>query len=262
MVVAKAHRAHEVPPRGRDIGKKALGPGNRGHCKYSGLRRHHDGFGRIGNRTRRPERAGHLERRSNPGRPRHTIHGARIAGRYQRRIGDGRGCQRLPEAAARQRPIAQVFLGQQQQIDVPCDLEMLKAVVQHVNRRPQLAFGEPPGVVAVFADDHRDARQRAGQHQRLVTRRIDAGADRRAIRDDGDPFAPPAPAIPAREDGRTFARPEEQPRDIAATGVLPLPPTLRLPTLITGRDSLARRDARAYHRRRQTATALYIEPRA
>jgi hypothetical protein len=43
---------------------------------------------------------------------------------------------------------------------------------------------------------------------------------------------------------------------------LPLPPTLRLPTLITGLESLARRDGRpAYHWRRQTATALYIELR-
>ena len=43
-------------------------------------------------------------------------------------------------------------------------------------------------------------------------------------------------------------------------GVLPLPPTLRLPTLMTGRDNLERRDGwRAYHCRRQTATALYIE---
>ena len=45
------------------------------------------------------------------------------------------------------------------------------------------------------------------------------------------------------------------------TGVLPLPPTLRLPTLITGRDSRDRRDGWAYHRLRQTATALYIELR-
>ena len=54
----------EVPPRGRDIGKKALGPGNRGHRKHAGLRRHHDRVERIRNRTRRPQRAGHLERRS------------------------------------------------------------------------------------------------------------------------------------------------------------------------------------------------------
>ena len=41
------------------------------------------------------------------------------------------------------------------------------------------------------------------------------------------------------------------------SGVLPLPPTVRFPTLTTGRDSRDRRDGcAAYHCRRQTATAL------
>jgi hypothetical protein len=40
-------------------------------------------------------------------------------------------------------------------------------------------------------------------------------------------------------------------------GVFPLPPTRRLPTLMTGRSSLRRRDASsAYRRRRHAAAAL------
>jgi hypothetical protein len=40
-------------------------------------------------------------------------------------------------------------------------------------------------------------------------------------------------------------------------GVFPLPPTLRLPTLTTGIESLDLREGRrAYHWRRHTATAL------
>src|SRR6187431_1562012 len=46
---------------------------------------------------------------------------------------------------------------------------------------------------------------------------------------------------------------------LATTGVLPLPPTRRLPTLITGRARRRDRDgSRAYHRRRQDAAAPYI----
>ena len=44
----------------------------------------------------------------------------------------------------------------------------------------------------------------------------------------------------------------------ATMGVLPVPPTLRLPTLITGRRSRRRRaGSRAYQRRRQPAAAPY-----
>jgi hypothetical protein len=42
-------------------------------------------------------------------------------------------------------------------------------------------------------------------------------------------------------------------------GVLPLPPTLRLPTLTTGRESRRRHAGwRPYHFRRQVAAAPYI----
>jgi hypothetical protein len=42
-------------------------------------------------------------------------------------------------------------------------------------------------------------------------------------------------------------------------GVLPLPPTLRLPTLTTGRESRRRRAGwRPYHWRRQVVAAPYI----
>jgi hypothetical protein len=46
----------------------------------------------------------------------------------------------------------------------------------------------------------------------------------------------------------------------ATSGVLPLPPTRRLPTLITGRLRRRRRVASAaYHCRRHAAAAPYIE---
>ena len=83
--------------------------------------------------------------------------------------------QSLAQPAGRQRLILQIVLGDEQQIDVARQLEMLKPVVQQVDGRAKPAFGEPARQIAVGADQHADAGQRAGEHQRLVAGRVEIG---------------------------------------------------------------------------------------
>ena len=98
-----------------------------------------------------------------------------VAGGDQRRVGGARRVERLAQPAGRQRPILQIVVGDQQQIDVARQLEMLKAVVEQVDGGAELVLGEAAGEIAIGADQHRHAGQRARQHQRLV-----AGASRPA----------------------------------------------------------------------------------
>ena len=100
-----------------------------------------------------------------------------------------------------------------QQIDVPPQLNVLKPVVEQVDARAELLFGEPTRQVTVGADEHGHAGQRAREHQRLVARRLDAGEDRRSIGHHGDAVLRRGASVAARQDGGPLAALDEQPRD-------------------------------------------------
>ena len=97
----------------------------------------------------------------------------------ERRIGGGRRVEPLAQTSGRHRPILQVVFGDEQQIDVARQLEVLKPIVEQVDGGAEPALGEPAGQIAIGADQHRHAGQRARQHQRLVAGRR---RDRRATR--------------------------------------------------------------------------------
>ena len=84
-------------------------------------------------------------------------------------------------------------------------IEVLEAVVEDVDRAAQLRLGEPARQVAAAGDEHGDAVERARQHQRLVPRSIEIGADARRIADDDDAVDGGAAAVAAAENRRPLA---------------------------------------------------------
>ena len=102
------------------------------------------------------ERAGHLKRGRNPDAPRDAIRRrSRNRPTTSAASAAAAGGQRLAQTAGRQRPIAQVVLATQQQIDVALELEMLKPIVQQVDRRAELASRRDGPRGSGRADEHR-----------------------------------------------------------------------------------------------------------
>ena len=119
MMVAKAHRADEMPARGDTSEKKRSGRAMPATANTRDCDGTTTDSGELRRRARRAERAGHLKALSRCPTARATRSTARrITGRDERGIGDRRRRERLAQPAGRQRPIAQVVLGDQQQIDV------------------------------------------------------------------------------------------------------------------------------------------------
>ena len=84
--------------------------------------------------------------------------------RFRRRRRPGPRAARRPRRAAssgsRSRPAGStaavdVLVAGEQQIDVARQLEMLKPIVEQVDRRAEAALGEPAGQVAIRRDEHR-----------------------------------------------------------------------------------------------------------
>ena len=90
----------------------------------------------------------------------------------QHRVGSGQRVRRFSQPAGRQRPGARVeiILFDDDQVDVPIELQVLKPVVQEMQGDAELMLGESSGEVAIARDEHRDARQLPREHQRLVAR--------------------------------------------------------------------------------------------
>ena len=118
------------------------------------------------------------------------------------------------EPAERQASIAQVGRGHQHQVDVARQRRVLEAVVEHVHRRTEHGLGQSGGRRAHVANQNGRAGQPARQHQRLVAAAIQIGSQVRRVADDHDAVLGPAAMIAAREDGRTLAGIEEQPRHV------------------------------------------------
>jgi hypothetical protein len=109
--------------------------------------------------------------------------------------------------------------------------------------------------MSIRAHDHRNARQRTREHLRLIARALDRLDHTFGRADDDRAVLVNAAAVSAAEDRGRSPLSSNIRAIVATTGVLPLPPTTRLPTLMTGRVSdRARVGIRSYHARRSCAT--------
>ena len=91
-----------------------------------------------------------------------------VAGGDQRRVGRRRRVEPLAQAPGRQRPVLEIFLGDEQQVDVARQREMLKAIVEQVDGRAEPALGETAAEYRSAPTSTDDAGQRSREHQRLV----------------------------------------------------------------------------------------------
>ena len=94
------------------------------------------------------------------------------------------------------------------------EIEMLKAVVQHVHRASEPALGDSPGNVAARRHQHRGARNGARQHLRLVARSLDVGKHAAAVADDHHTFVDDFSRIAAAQNRRALSHLEQHPRDL------------------------------------------------
>ena len=99
----------------------------------------------------------------------------------EQRIRRGGGRQRFAQPASRKHSIGQIFLGDQQKVDISSQRQMLEPIIQQVDCRVQLSLGQPAREVAIGGHEHRDTRKRAREHQRFVARDLDASQDLRAV---------------------------------------------------------------------------------
>ena len=63
---------------------------------------------------------------------------------------------------------------------------MLKPIVEQVNGRAERGLGDAASLMAIGANQHRDAGQRLRQHQRLVAGLLERSEHGRAVGDDRD----------------------------------------------------------------------------
>lgn len=91
---------------------------------------------------------------------------------------------------------------------------MLKTIVQNVNGRAKTTLGENAREEAVFRDGNNGARHGAREHQRLVSRAIEAGKPPGAVGHDNHAVAAIASVVAAAQNGRPFATVHEPLRDL------------------------------------------------
>ena len=118
----------------------------------------------------------------------------------------GGGVEGLAEAAARQQTASRDLTERRHEhIEIPRKSEVLKSVVQQVDRGAKRPFGEDTGEVAIRAHAHDGARHRPSQHQGFVAGAAKPGQDGAPVRDDHHTGHIVAAPIATAEDGGALA---------------------------------------------------------
>ena len=198
----------------------------------------------------------HAEHRHPIERGRHASH-IFIGARHEKAVRRARGIERLAQSAARQDSVVEIGCRHHQHIDLStecADVETHRRAASPciaVAARPVARRDGDPGR---RAREHREARAPAS-----VARRPSAPPVRARVAPSLTTTTPSPECAGARNPGSEsrVARPTSSSMraNVATIGVLPLPPTERLPTLMTGRSRL-RLDCgcRSYHERLRRAT--------
>lgn len=120
----------------------------------------------------------------------------------------------------------------QHDIQIPCEPPVLKAVVQEEHIRAE-RFGRCGGHDAVPACDDRNAGQLQRHHVGLIARHGLRHPDAFPVCHDASRFLQSAPVTPG-QDRRTMSAFLKKRSQLHDARSLPVPPAVRLPTLITG----------------------------
>ena len=106
-----------------------------------------------------------------------------------------------------------VIVCHNQQVDVACQLQVLKSVVQDMHRASQLRFCELACQIAPGRYDDRRTWNRTSQHEGLVARMRNVGLQRHTIADDHDIVHAALPFVTTAQDGRPLTHVDEQSSD-------------------------------------------------
>ena len=135
---------------------------------------------------------------------------------YQQRIRGCRCIERFAKPAERQ--CASVFgiIRRNQQIDVAHQVEMLKAIIEHMDRAAEPCFGQSPCHVSARRHEHRSARHFAGQHLRLIAGVVHIHMQARAIAHDDHAFVHDFSRVSAAENRRALSHIDQHAREFTS----------------------------------------------
>ena len=164
-------------------------------------------------------------------------------------IGGNERVERFTKSTTREASagFADVVASDEHDIDVAIELQVLKSIVQHVNRRVERMFRQASREVAIGRNAApRRPSERTSEHQAV---RPPHGANRCGSHPDRErrPRRRPAAFVDSprlRIAGRSPSASRSRTMD-ATIGVFPRPPAARLPTLMTGRRNRRRRSGTA-----------------
>ena len=168
----------------------------------------------------RPEHPTDVERRRRRRAPAAAAGAVAFSG-CEQRVRRGSGGQRFAQPARRKDAIGQVFLRDQQKIDISSQREVLKSVVQQVHCGAQLALGQPAceyRSAATSTATPGSARASISGSSPAV---IEPGEDRRAVGDHRHSVERQPPRIPAGQDRR------RSPRAASRRAICPPPASCR-----------------------------------
>jgi len=214
VVITEFDRAGHVPPHREDVADESIGPGDPGHHEDARIRRHDDRITVSTYAARRSDGPRHAEHGRQAERTPDAIGGCVVAGRNQGSVGRPCRIDTFAQAARGHRPVLQVLFGNEEQIDIAGELEMLKPVVQEMDCRAEVPLSEPAGEIPVGPDQYRHTGKRARQHQRLVTRFVQAGDDTGAVGHNRHAVLNDAASVAPGQHGRPFACLKKQSRNV------------------------------------------------
>ena len=106
-----------------------------------------------------------------------------------------------------------VVTADDQDVDVAIELQVLKPVVEHVDRRAELVFGQAAGEIPIGRHQDRGAGELPREHQRLVAGAIEIAADPVGVAHDHDAVDRPRSRVTAAEDRGALAHRQQLARD-------------------------------------------------
>jgi hypothetical protein len=133
--------------------------------------------------------------------------------------------ERLAESPGRERPrTREILSSEDQQVHVPIELKVLKAIVEDMDRASQVVLGKTPGQIPIGRREDRDAGKLAREHERFVSRPVEICPHAVGIADDDHSVTSIAARVAAAENGGPLPHFEEHPRDTRRHRRFPTPP--------------------------------------
>src|SRR6266568_5712232 len=122
--------------------------------------------------------------------------------------------ERLAQASGRKRPrIFEVLAYDDDEIPVPVQGKVLKAIVEHVDRAAEVVLGQTSGKIAAGRREHGDAVEAPREHQRLVAGTVEIRANAVGIAHDDHAIPRVAPGVAAAQNRGPFAHLAQARRD-------------------------------------------------